>query len=60
MHYKTLINLGMNTAIMKCCLHVSQLVGCHPGSHPLVQRPSTGSQADVPKQCPQDLAQLYP
>ena len=60
MHYKTLIKLAMNTAIMKWCLHILQLGSCHPGSHPLLQRPSIGSHTDLPKQCPQDSAQLYP
>ena len=46
---------------MEYCSLVSHLsVVCHPGSHPLVQRPSTGSQAEVPRQCPQDSEQVYP
>ena len=51
----------MGMSMIKYYLPISHLaVCCHPGSHPLIQRPSTGSQAEVPRQCPQDLEQLYP
>ena len=56
-----LIKFEMDMSMIKYHLPISHLaVCCQPGSHPLVQPPSTGSQADVPRQCPQDLEQLYP
>ena len=61
MNYRNVDKIWNGYVNNKIHLPISHLVvRCHPGSHPLAQRPSIGSQADVPRQCPQDLEQLYP